>query len=60
MRGSPGVALKAIVRTAEERDDLVSDSIGLRLIDAFMRIDNAALRRKIVMAVQEIAGDDDN
>jgi len=24
-----------------------------------MRIDNAALRRKIVMLVQEIAGDDD-
>jgi hypothetical protein len=25
-----------------------------------MRIDNAALRRRIVMLVQEIAGDDDN
>jgi len=25
-----------------------------------MRIDNAALRRKIVMLVQEIAGDDGN
>jgi hypothetical protein len=25
----------------------------------FMRIDNAALRRRIVMLVQEIAGDDD-
>ena len=31
----------------------------LRLIGAFMRIDNAALRRRIVMLVQEIAGDDD-
>jgi hypothetical protein len=31
-----------------------------RLIGAFMRIDNAALRRGIVMLVQEIAGDDDN
>ena len=41
-------------------DDFVSDSNGLRLIEAFMRIDNAALRRKIVMLVQEIAGDDGN
>jgi transcriptional regulator with XRE-family HTH domain len=41
-------------------DDFVSDSNGLRLIEAFMRIDNAALRRKIVMLVQEIAGDDNN
>jgi transcriptional regulator with XRE-family HTH domain len=41
-------------------DDFVSDSNGLRLIEAFMRIDNAALRRKIVMLVQEMAGDDGN
>jgi hypothetical protein len=41
-------------------DDFVSDSNGLRLIGAFMRIDNAHLRRKIVMLVQEIAGDDGN
>jgi transcriptional regulator with XRE-family HTH domain len=41
-------------------DDFVSDSNGLKLIAAFMRIDNAALRRKIVMLVQEIAGDDGN
>ena len=40
-------------------DDFVSDSNGLRLMRAFMRIDNAALRRRIVMLVQEIAGDDD-
>jgi transcriptional regulator with XRE-family HTH domain len=40
-------------------DDFVSDPDGLRLIEAFKRIDNAALRRKIVMLVQEIAGDDD-
>ena len=38
-------------------DDFVSNSDGLRLIGAFMRIDNAALRRRIVMLVQEIAGD---
>ena len=41
-------------------DDFVSDSNGLRLIGAFMRIDNAVLRRSIVMLVQEIAGDDGN
>ena len=41
-------------------DDFISDSNGLRLIRAFMRIDNAALRRKIVMLVQEIAGEDGN
>ena len=41
-------------------DDFVSDPDGLRLIEAFMRIDNAALRRRIVMLVQEIAGDDGN
>jgi len=41
-------------------DDFVSDSDGLRLIGAFMRIDNATLRRRIVTLVQEIAGDDDN
>jgi transcriptional regulator with XRE-family HTH domain len=41
-------------------DDFVSDSNGLRLMRAFMRIDNAALRRRIVMLVQEIADDDDN
>jgi transcriptional regulator with XRE-family HTH domain len=40
-------------------DDFVSDSDGLRLIGAFMRIDDADLRRRIVMLVQEIAGDDD-
>jgi transcriptional regulator with XRE-family HTH domain len=40
-------------------DDFISDIDGLRLIEAFMRIDNATLRRRIVMLVQEIAGDDD-
>jgi len=40
-------------------DDFVSDSDGLRLIRAFMRIDNVTLRRRITMLVQEIAGDDD-
>ena len=41
-------------------DDFVSNSDGLRLIGAFMRIDDAAVRRRIVMLVQEIAGDDGN
>jgi len=40
-------------------DDFVSDPNGLRLIGAFMRIDNAELRRRIVMLVREIAGDDE-
>src|SRR6516162_6256287 len=40
-------------------DDFVSDPDGLRLIRAFMRIDNVALRRRIVVLMQEIAGDDD-
>ena len=39
-------------------DDFVSDSDGLRLMRAFMRIDNADLRRGIVKLVQEIADDD--
>ena len=41
-------------------DDFVSDSHGLRLMESFMRIGNAALRRRIVMLVREIAGDDGN
>jgi transcriptional regulator with XRE-family HTH domain len=39
-------------------DDFVSDSHGLRLMEAFRRIDNAALRRRIVRLVREIAGDE--
>ena len=52
--GSNGSAL-----AMAQINDFISDSDGLRLIGAFMRIDNAALRRRIVMLVQEIAGDDD-
>src|SRR5215813_13415788 len=52
--GSNGSAL-----SMAQIDDFVSDLDGLRLIRAFMRIDNVALRRRIVMLVQEIAGDDD-
>jgi transcriptional regulator with XRE-family HTH domain len=53
--GSHGSAL-----SIAQINDFVSDSNGLRLIGAFMRIDNAALRRRIVKLVQEIAGDDGN
>jgi transcriptional regulator with XRE-family HTH domain len=53
--GSNGSAL-----SMAQIDNFVSDLDGLRLIRAFMRIDNAALRRRIVMLVQEIAGDDGN
>jgi transcriptional regulator with XRE-family HTH domain len=49
--GSNGSAL-----SLAQIDDFVSDLDGLRLIRAFMRIDNAALRRRIVILVQEIAG----
>jgi transcriptional regulator with XRE-family HTH domain len=52
--GSNGSAL-----SMAQIDDFVSDSDGLRLIRAFMRIDNPDLRLRIVMLVQEIAGDDD-
>ena len=41
-------------------DDFVASSEGLRLIGAFMQVHNADLRRKIVMLVQGIAGDDGN
>jgi transcriptional regulator with XRE-family HTH domain len=51
--GSNGSAL-----SMAQIDDFISDSDGLRLIGAFIRIDNADLRRRIVMLVQEIAGDD--
>jgi transcriptional regulator with XRE-family HTH domain len=37
-----------------EINDFISDSDGLRLIRAFMRIDDVALRRRIVMLVQEL------
>jgi transcriptional regulator with XRE-family HTH domain len=48
--GSDGSAL-----SMAQINDFISDSDGLRLIRAFMRIDTAALRRRIVMLVQEIA-----
>jgi transcriptional regulator with XRE-family HTH domain len=53
--GSHGSAL-----SVAQIDDFISDSNGLRLMRGFMRIDNVAVRRRIVMLVQEIAGDDGN
>jgi len=53
--GSNGSAL-----SVAQIDDFISDSDGLRLIGAFMRINNAAMRRRILMLVQEVAGDDGN
>jgi len=50
--GSIGSAL-----SVSQIDDFISDSDGLRLIRAFMRIDNAAVRRRIVKLAEEIAGD---
>jgi transcriptional regulator with XRE-family HTH domain len=50
--GSIGSAL-----SVSQIDEFISDSDGLRLIRAFMRIDNAAVRRRIVKLAEEIAGD---
>src|SRR5262249_17893802 len=50
--GSIGSAL-----SVSQIDDFIFDSDGLRLIRAFMRIDNAAVRRRIVKLEEEIAGD---
>src|SRR5215471_12385881 len=54
LHGSNGSAL-----SMAQIDDFVSDLDGLRLMRAFMRIDNATLRRRIVMLMQEIAGDEE-
>jgi transcriptional regulator with XRE-family HTH domain len=54
-RGSNGSTLSMV-----EINNFISDPDGLRLIGAFMRIDNAAVRRRIVKFMQEIAGDDGN
>ena len=54
---APHGSNRSVLSTAQI-DNFVSDSNGLKLIEAFMRIDNAALRRSIVMLMQKIAGDD--
>ena len=53
---APHGSNRSVLSTAQI-DDFVSDSNGLKLIEAFMRIDNAALRRSIVVLMQKIAGD---
>ena len=61
--GMPNASMHGSNRNAllmAQIDDFVSDSYGLRLMEAFRRIDNAALRRKIVKLVQQIAGSDGN
>jgi len=57
--GAPNASAPHDSLSMAQIDDFVSDPDGLRLIEAFMRIDNATLRLRIVMLVQEIAGDDD-
>jgi hypothetical protein len=56
--GAPNASAPHDSLSMAQIDDFVSDPDGLRLIEAFMRIDNATLRLRIVMLVQEIAGDD--
>ena len=56
----PNVWTAVVEEERTDIDDFVSNSDGLKLIGAFMRIDNAAVRRRIVMLVREIAGDDGN
>ena len=57
--GAPNASAPHDSLSMVQIDDFVSDPDGLRLIEAFMRIDNATLRLRIVMLLQEIAGDDD-
>src|SRR5215471_14435728 len=57
--GAPNASAPHDSLSMAQIDDFVSDPDGLRLIEAFMRIDNATLRLRIVMLMQEIAGDDD-
>ena len=46
---------EASTRSLALLDDFVSSSEGLRLVQSFMRIENADVRRRIVALVQEIA-----
>src|SRR5262249_12215478 len=57
--GAPNASAPHDSLSMAQIDDFVSDPDGLRLIEAFMRIDNTTLRLRIVILVQEIAGDDD-
>ena len=46
---------EASTRSLALLDDFVSSSEGLRLVQSFMRIENADVRHRIVALVQEIA-----
>jgi transcriptional regulator with XRE-family HTH domain len=45
-------------RLLEEINQFISSPEGLRLVQAFLRIENPDVRRRVVALVQEIASDD--
>jgi hypothetical protein len=49
-----------VARSSTRINDFVSSSEGLRLVQSFMRIENADLRRRIVGLVEEISSDHSN
>jgi transcriptional regulator with XRE-family HTH domain len=53
--GSALAKSEASTRSLALLDDFVSSSEGLRLVQSFMRIESADLRRRIVALVQEIS-----
>jgi hypothetical protein len=56
--GAPGINPDGSTPLPTYVNEFVATSEGLRLIKAFIRIDNAEVRRRIVHLVREIAGDD--
>jgi hypothetical protein len=57
--GSALAKLEASTRSLALLDDFVSSSEGLRLVQSFMRIESAGVRRRIVALVQEISDHQD-
>src|SRR5262249_34696275 len=57
--GAPNASAPHDSLSMAQIDDFVSDPDGLRLIEALMRVDNATLRLRIVILVQEIPVADD-
>jgi transcriptional regulator with XRE-family HTH domain len=53
--GSALAKSEASTRSVALLDDFVSSSEGLRLVQSFMRIESADVRRRIVALVQEIS-----
>jgi transcriptional regulator with XRE-family HTH domain len=45
-------------RLLEEINHFIASAEGVRLVQAFLRIENPDLRRRVVALVQEIASDD--